>query len=131
MFSRSLKPNPEAIMSKVYFSCPKFTVLLVTEGPIIVEAAPIVKRFEGQTIGALTSWARVDSAGRSSSETAVEPRKQSNSQNQRERRPTVVPQKPVHKITGVLIPSSRRTTKRNIRHDCNCRAETALRNQRT
>ena len=45
-------------MSKVYFSCPKFTVLLVMEGQIIVEAAPIVKRFEGQTIGALTSWAQ-------------------------------------------------------------------------
>jgi hypothetical protein len=45
-------------MSKVYFSCPKFTVLLVTKGSVIVTAAPIVKRFEGQTIGALTSWAR-------------------------------------------------------------------------
>ena len=45
-------------MSKVYFSCPKFTVLLVTSGQVIVKAAPIVKRFEGQTIGALTSWAR-------------------------------------------------------------------------
>ena len=44
-------------MSKVYFSCPKFTVLLVMRGPVIVKAAPIVKRFEGQTIGALTSWA--------------------------------------------------------------------------
>jgi hypothetical protein len=43
-------------MSKVYFSCPKFTVKLVMEGAIIVEAAPIVKRFEGQTIRALTSW---------------------------------------------------------------------------
>lgn len=45
-------------MSKLYFSCPKFTVLLVTEGPVIVTAAPIVKRFEGQTIAALTSWAQ-------------------------------------------------------------------------
>ena len=45
-------------MSKVYFSCPKFTVQLVMKGPIIVTAAPIVKRFEGQTIGALTSWAQ-------------------------------------------------------------------------
>ena len=35
-----------------------FTVLLVMEGTVIVEAAPIVKRFEGQTIGALTSWAQ-------------------------------------------------------------------------
>ena len=50
-------------MSKVYFSCPKFTVLLVTNGPVIVEAAPIVKRFEGQTIGALTSWAKTKFAG--------------------------------------------------------------------
>jgi len=45
-------------MSRLYFSCPKFTVLLVTRGPMIVEAAPIVRRFEGQTIGVLTSWAR-------------------------------------------------------------------------
>jgi hypothetical protein len=45
-------------MSKVYFSCPKFTVLLVTRGPVIVTAAPIVKRFEGQTISTLTTWAR-------------------------------------------------------------------------
>ena len=45
-------------MSKVYFSCPNFTVLLVTNGPVIVKAAPIVKRFEGQTISALTSWAQ-------------------------------------------------------------------------
>jgi len=29
-------------MSKVYFSCPKFTVLLVMEGLVIVKAAPIV-----------------------------------------------------------------------------------------
>jgi len=50
-------------MSKVYFSCPKFTVLLVTNGPMIVKAAPIVKRFEGQTIGALTSWARTKFGG--------------------------------------------------------------------
>ena len=45
-------------MSKVYFSCPEFTVLLVIKGPVILTAAPIVKRFEGQTIGALTSWAQ-------------------------------------------------------------------------
>jgi len=42
--------------SKLYFSCLKFTVLLVMKGAVIVEAAPIVKRFEGQTIGALTNW---------------------------------------------------------------------------
>ena len=34
-------------MSKVYFSCPKFTVLLVMRGPVIVEAAPIVKTIRG------------------------------------------------------------------------------------
>jgi hypothetical protein len=45
-------------MDSVYFSCPKFTVRLVMEGTIILEAAPIVKKFEGQTIGALTSWAQ-------------------------------------------------------------------------
>lgn len=43
-------------MSKLYFSCPEFTVLLMTRGPVIVEAAPVVKRFEGQTIEALKSW---------------------------------------------------------------------------
>ena len=45
-------------MSNVYFSCPEFTVLLVMEGAVIVKAAPIVRKFEGQTIGALTCWAR-------------------------------------------------------------------------
>ena len=40
-------------MSKLYFSCRKFTVKLVTRGSIIVEAAPIVKRFEGQTVDAV------------------------------------------------------------------------------
>jgi hypothetical protein len=45
-------------MDHIYFSCPKFTVLLVTKGSVIVEAAPIVKLFEGQTIGNLTSWAQ-------------------------------------------------------------------------
>jgi len=44
-------------MCSVYFSCPKFTARLVTRGAIIVEAAPIVRSFKGQTIGALTSWA--------------------------------------------------------------------------
>ena len=50
-------------MSKVYFSCPKFTVLLVMKGAVIVKAAPIAKAFEGQTIGALTSWARTKFGG--------------------------------------------------------------------
>jgi hypothetical protein len=45
-------------MCKAYFSCPKFTVLLVMRGAVILKAAPIVKTFEGQTIGALTNWAR-------------------------------------------------------------------------
>jgi hypothetical protein len=49
---------PEDAMCKVYFSCPKFTVLLVTKGSIITKAAPITKRFEGHSIGALTTWAR-------------------------------------------------------------------------
>ena len=44
-------------MNSVYFSCLKFTVRLVVRGTVIVEAAPIVKTFEGQTIGALTTWA--------------------------------------------------------------------------
>ena len=42
----------------VYFSCPKFTVRLVVKDTVIREAAPIVKTFEGQTIGALATWAR-------------------------------------------------------------------------
>jgi hypothetical protein len=46
------------VMDSVYFSCPKFTVRLVVEGSVILEVAPIVKTFEGQTIGALTSWAQ-------------------------------------------------------------------------
>ena len=45
-------------MSKVFFSCPNFTVLLVTNGPVIVTAAPIVKRFEGQTVDMLKFWAQ-------------------------------------------------------------------------
>lgn len=44
-------------MCSVYFSCPKFTVRLVTKGAVILKAAPIVRSFEGRTIGALTSWA--------------------------------------------------------------------------
>jgi hypothetical protein len=50
---------------KVYFSCPKFTVLLVVKGAVIVKAAPVVKAFEGQTIGALTCGLGPNSAGRS------------------------------------------------------------------
>ena len=50
-------------MCKVYFSCPEFTVLLAVKGRVIVKAAPIVKRFEGQTIGALASWARTRFGG--------------------------------------------------------------------
>ena len=50
-------------MCKVYFSCPEFTVLLAVKGTVIVKAAPIVKRFEGKTIGALTFWARTKFGG--------------------------------------------------------------------
>ena len=46
-----------------YFSCPGFTVRLVVKGGVIVEAAPIVRKFEGQTIGALISWARTRFGG--------------------------------------------------------------------
>ena len=31
---------PDAAISKIYFSCPKFTVLLAVKGRIIVKAAP-------------------------------------------------------------------------------------------
>ena len=44
-------------MSKVYFSCPKFTVRLVLSGAVIHKAAPMVKQFEGQPLSVLTSWA--------------------------------------------------------------------------
>ena len=50
-------------MSKVYFSCPKFTVLLVMKGAVIVKAAPIAKAFEGRTIGALSSFAQTKFGG--------------------------------------------------------------------
>jgi hypothetical protein len=49
--------------SKVYFSCPRFTVLLTLKGTVIVTAAPVAKAFEGQTIDALTSWARTRFGG--------------------------------------------------------------------
>jgi hypothetical protein len=41
----------------VYLSCPKFTVRLVLSGNVIWKAAPLAKAFEGQTLGALASWA--------------------------------------------------------------------------
>ena len=50
-------------VSTVYFSCPKFTVLLVLKGAVIVKAAPIVKAFEGQTISALSAWAQTKFGG--------------------------------------------------------------------
>ena len=50
-------------MHSVYCSCPKFTVRLMVEGAVILQAAPIVKKFEGQTIGALTSWAHAKFGG--------------------------------------------------------------------
>ena len=49
-----------------YFSCPGFTVRLVVKGGVIVEVAPLVRKFEGQTFEALTAWARTDLAGQSS-----------------------------------------------------------------
>jgi hypothetical protein len=55
--------SADAAVTRVYFSCPKFTVLLTLKGTVIVKAAPIVSRFEGQTIGALTSWARAKFGG--------------------------------------------------------------------
>lgn len=45
-------------MRKLYFSCPKFTVLLVVNGDVIEKAAPIVTVFEGQSLDALTAWAQ-------------------------------------------------------------------------
>jgi hypothetical protein len=43
---------------KVFFSYPDFTVLLRMRDTVIVKAAPIAERFEGQSIGALTTWAQ-------------------------------------------------------------------------
>ena len=56
-------PFPNDDTCRVYFSCPKFTVLLVTKGSIITKAAPIAKRFEGQTIEALKKWANTKFGG--------------------------------------------------------------------
>jgi hypothetical protein len=42
--------------TEVYFSCPKFTVSLTLNGTVIAKAAPLVRVFEGQSIGALISW---------------------------------------------------------------------------
>jgi hypothetical protein len=42
----------------VYFSCPAFTVRLVLSGNVIWKAAPMAKRFEGQSVGDLASWAQ-------------------------------------------------------------------------
>lgn len=50
-------------MDKFFFSCTKFTVLLVMRGQIIVEAAPIVRKFEGQTLAALAAWVKSKSWG--------------------------------------------------------------------
>lgn len=50
-------------MCSVYFSCPKFTVRLMVRRTVILQAAPIVRSFEGQTIDALTSWARATFGG--------------------------------------------------------------------
>lgn len=52
------RPATEESTSAVYFSCPKFTVLLEVRGTTIVKAASIVTTFQGQTIGTLTSWAQ-------------------------------------------------------------------------
>ncbi len=52
-----------AALTRVYFSCPKFTILLTLKGAVIVKAAPIVSKFEGQTIGVLTTWARAKFGG--------------------------------------------------------------------
>jgi uncharacterized protein YbcI len=41
---------------KIQFSCALFTVRLVLTGNIIIEAAPIVRKFEGQPLINLISW---------------------------------------------------------------------------
>ena len=43
---------------KIYFSCPDFTVKLTVQKGVITEAAPIVRRFEGQQLSNLVSWAK-------------------------------------------------------------------------
>jgi hypothetical protein len=48
---------------KLYFSCPKFTVLLTMRGRTIVKAAPIIHAFEGQSIDALTAWVQTKFGG--------------------------------------------------------------------
>jgi uncharacterized protein YbcI len=48
----------DAPLLKVQFSCALFTVRLVLTGNIITEAAPIVRKFEGQPLINLISWVR-------------------------------------------------------------------------
>jgi hypothetical protein len=43
---------------KLYFSCPKFSVKLTCVGDTITEAAPFVKKFEGQKLANLVSWTK-------------------------------------------------------------------------
>jgi hypothetical protein len=48
---------------KLHFSCPKFTVKLTVREGTIVEAAPFVRRFEGQKLANLVSWAKTTFRG--------------------------------------------------------------------
>jgi hypothetical protein len=61
--TQHLESKAGGVAQKVYFSCPGFTVRLVLEGSVIANAAPVVKAFEGQTIGDLTSWVRAKFGG--------------------------------------------------------------------
>ena len=44
---------------KIWFSCEKFTIGLTVEGEpaIIIQAAPIARKFVGQPLANLTQWA--------------------------------------------------------------------------
>jgi hypothetical protein len=44
-------------MKEYWLSCRKFTVWVLTDGGIIQDSAPIVKKFRGQPLDNLKRWA--------------------------------------------------------------------------
>jgi len=45
------------MLRKVWVSTPKWTCKVTVDGTRIVEAAPLLRKFVGQSIGALSRWA--------------------------------------------------------------------------
>lgn len=57
MFGKSPKisdKNPR--LSEWWFSCSKFTVLVITVNGIIRDGAPIIRKFKGQRLENLARW---------------------------------------------------------------------------